>query len=175
MDILITQIDGKMPNLALMRLSHYHKNQGDSVFFTRNLSSNNNYDKVYASSIFDFSKPKLDRFKERYPNAVIGGTGINNPTVTVEKEIGPYYKYDYSIYPEFKNSIGFTQRGCRLKCPFCVVPKKEGKNRSVNTIYDIWRGEPYPRKLYLLDNDFFGQPEDQWKERIKELNPESRD
>ena len=66
-------------------------------------------------------------------------------------------------------SLGFTQRGCRLKCKFCVVPTKEGKPRSINTIWDIWRGDPHPRKLHLLDNDFFGQDEDQWRARIAEI------
>ena len=70
---------------------------------------------------------------------------------------------------EFDGSIGFTQRGCRLKCGFCVVPKKEGKNRSVKTIADIWRGDPYPRHLHLLDNDFFGQPREQWQARVDEI------
>jgi hypothetical protein len=37
-----------------------------------------------------------------------------------------------------------------------VVPRKEGKPRSVNTIADIWRGKPWPKHLHLLDNDFFG-------------------
>jgi hypothetical protein len=47
------------------------------------------------------------------------------------------------------------------------VPQKEGKPKSVNMISDIWRGEPWPRRLHLLDNDFFGQPE--WKERVAEI------
>jgi hypothetical protein len=78
-------------------------------------------------------------------------------------------RYDYSIYPDFTGSIGFTQRGCRLRCGFCVVPKKEGKPRSVSTVYEIWRGEPYPKHLHLLDNDFFGQPREQWEARIDEI------
>src|SRR5208337_3425878 len=60
-----------------------------------------------------------------------------------------------------------TQRGCRLSCKFCVVPGKEGKPRTVATVADIWRGEPHPKHLHLLDNDFFGQ--DQWRERIAEI------
>jgi hypothetical protein len=63
---------------------------------------------------------------------------------------------------------GPTQRGCRLKCEFCVVPQKEGKARSFNTIHDIWRGPPYPKHLRLLDNDFFGQRREQWQARIEE-------
>src|ERR1700729_4591710 len=56
---------------------------------------------------------------------------LANP-VTVEAVLGieETAPLDYSIYPAFDASIGFTQRGCRLKCGFCVVPKKEGKNHS---------------------------------------------
>ena len=74
---------------------------------------------------------------------------------------------DYSLYPSYRPSIGFSQRGCRLKCPFCVVPKKEGAIRSERTINGIWRGEPHPRQIVLLDNDFFGQPN--WEARVLEL------
>jgi len=49
------------------------------------------------------------------------------------------------------------------------VPKKEGKPLSVNTIYHIWRGHNHKRQLHLLDNDFFGQPEDQWRARLDEI------
>jgi hypothetical protein len=50
-----------------------------------------------------------------------------------------------------------------------VVPKKEGKPRSVSPIANIWRGKPWPRHLHLLGNDFFGQPEEQWQARIDEI------
>jgi hypothetical protein len=67
-------------------------------------------------------------------------------------------------------SIGYTQRGCRLACSFCVVPRKEGAVREVATLREVWRGEPYPRDLILLDNDFFGQP--RWPGLIDEANRE---
>ena len=63
---------------------------------------------------------------------------------------GPYEFFDYSIYPKFKQSI------CRLACKFCVVPGKEGKNRDNGPIHQIWRGEPHPKEIILMDNDFFG-------------------
>ena len=56
-------------------------------------------------------------------------------------ETGPL---DYTLYPEYLHSIGFTQRGCRLHCPFCVVPRKEGRVQPVATIAAIWRGDPGP-------------------------------
>lgn len=101
-----------------------------------------------------------------YPDAIVGGTGWNLQT-TLES-VGIITKeQDYSLYPTFQQSIGFTQRGCRLNCSFCVVPQKEGKVRAEQTIWEIWRGDPWPREVLLLDNDFFGQPE--WRKRISEI------
>jgi hypothetical protein len=55
-----------------------------------------------------------------------------------------------------------------LACPFCVVPRKEGKWRTEKTIAEIWRGGDYPRELILLDNDFFGpESRTEWRERIR--------
>ena len=171
MNIRLTQIDGALPNLALMKLSHYHRVRGDLVTITRDLQPDMqepNYDMVYGSAIFKFSQDRLMRFQRQWPDAIVGGTGT--PFVhTVEDRIGEYEHYDYSGYPDFTASIGFTQRGCRLKCKFCVVPTKEGKNRSLNTIEAIWRGDPWPKKLHLLDNDFFGQPREEWQARIREI------
>jgi hypothetical protein len=173
MNVRLTQLDGKLPNLALMKLSHWHKAHGDEVFFTRHarrdLFEPQDYGVVYGSTIFKFSTPALSAFRAEFPEAVIGGTGSGNER-TVEQEIGEYEHYDYSIYPDYAFSLGFTQRGCRLKCGFCVVPKKEGQPRSTNTIAQIWRGEGHPKKICLLDNDFFGQPRDEWRSRIAELN-----
>jgi hypothetical protein len=77
-------------------------------------------------------------------------------------------RQDYTLYPSFTASIGFTQRGCRLRCSFCVVPSKEGAVREEQTVASLWRGAPWPRHLLLLDNDFFGQP--RWSERINEMS-----
>lgn len=173
MKVRITQIDGSLPNLALMKLSHWHKSQGHEVYFERSVYRGMfepEYDIVYGSSIFTTSAKKITLFRQNFPTAIIGGTG-SDMTLKVENIIGcgdyDYENYDYEIYPDFDASIGFTQRGCRLRCSFCVVPRKEGKNIGVNTIYQIWRGEGHPRKLHLLDNDFFGQPA--WRDRSEEI------
>jgi hypothetical protein len=173
MRVRLTQIDGSLPNLALMKLSHWHKSRGDEVVFTRQAARDmleGDYDRVYGSAIFQFSSVKLRRLLDAWPDAIVGGTGTANKA-TVESVIGcaPYEKYDYEIYPGYEPSLGFTQRGCRLSCKFCVVPGKEGKAISVNTIADIWRGDRHPKRLHLLDNDFFGQPENQWRARIDEI------
>jgi len=172
MKIRLTQIDGSLPNLALMKLSHYYKSNGHEVFFERSIHRNMfepDYDLVLGSAIFSTSEKKIRAFKEAFPNAVVGGTGSENMSYRVEDmlNIGEYEFYDYSTYPEFEHSIGFSQRGCRLACKFCVVPKKEGKVNTSRSIYDIWRGEPYPKKIHLLDNDFFGDPN--WKAKCNEI------
>lgn len=173
MIVRLTQIDGKLPNLALMKLSHWHKEKGDCVIFEDSITKGlfePQYDIIYGSSIFSSSLKKIEQFKKNFPSAIIGGTGYDM-NLKVENIIGcgeyDYENYDYAIYPNFNHSIGFTQRGCRLKCSFCVVPKKEGKMTVVNSIPDIWRGEGYEKKLHLLDNDFFGQQA--WKDRSREI------
>lgn len=171
--VRLTPIDGELPNIALMKLAHYHRAQGDDVYLERSLEPTlfePQPDIVYGSSIFNFSADRTARFRKAFPTAFVSGTGTErNGGITVEAIIGEesYENYDYSIYPDETASIGFTQRGCRLKCGFCVVPVKEGKPRGLNTIERLWRGDPYPRHLHILDNDFFGQPE--WKERIAEI------
>lgn len=169
MRVLLVHVDGKLPNLALMKLSHWHKSLGDEVSLVRNLSylPEESFDRVYISAIFQQSRKILDRLSTMYPEAILGGTGSENQ-ITVEDVIGTEYEhYDYSPYKNYPFSLGFTSRGCRLACKFCVVPKKEGRPRSVNTLYDIWRGDPFLRKVCLLDNDFFGQ--EQWRERVHEI------
>jgi hypothetical protein len=174
MIVRFTQIDGKLPNLALMKLAAYHRERGDEVRFTKHVERDMlepAYAKVYGSAIFSFSAPRVELFRQQFPGAVVGGTFDLADNTTVEQHLGieDGERADYSIYPNFTGSIGFTQRGCRLKCGFCVVPRKEGKPRSVNTIASIWRGDPWPRQIHLLDNDFFGQPRDQWEARIAEI------
>jgi hypothetical protein len=157
-----------------MKLAAHHRSRGDSIYFTKKIDRDMlepEYGRVYGSAIFSFSAPRVERFRREFPSAVLGGTYNLLDNTTVEQFLGVEDNevYDYSIYPDFDASIGFTQRGCRLKCGFCVVPKKEGKPRSVNSIYSIWRGAGYPKHLHLLDNDFFGQPREQWEARIDEI------
>lgn len=174
MKVRLTQLDGTIPNLALLKLAHWHLSQGDEVHLAGSPDPGlfePKYDLVYGSAIFSWTAPALARLREAHPGAITGGTGSDRPLdETVEQIIGvpEYEHYDYSLYPRYEWSIGFTQRGCRLSCKFCVVPKKEGRPKSINTIHDIWRRDK-PKALLLLDNDFFGQPEGDWRERVREI------
>lgn len=174
MRVLLLQLDGKLPNLALMRLAAHHRALGHAVTLRRAGNAraiqphldDPAWDLVYGSLIFERSRALGHEVQRVYPGALLGGTGWDVET-TLE-QIGVHsLDVDYADYPQWTSSIGFSQRGCRLRCKFCVVPRKEGKVQAVGTIADIWRGEPWPRHIHLLDNDFFGSPV--WRERIEEL------
>jgi hypothetical protein len=100
-----------------------------------------------------------------------GGTGVR-----IESSLGEVSDAaenappDYSLYPDFTASLGFLTRGCRLRCGFCVVPKKEGRPHAVAQVHDVWRGDPHPRHLHLLDNDAFApQLREHWREAVDEI------
>lgn len=174
-DVRIAQLDGKLPNLALMRLAAWHRAKGDTLHFYRGADAVERklwepaYAKVYASAIFEFSAPLVEQLRQAFPGAIVGGTWSDDD-VTVEQIIGPSNDCDYSIASKaFTASLGFTQRGCRFKCSFCKVPRKEGRPQAAGTIAEIWRGDPWPRTIHLLDNDFFGTPKPWWKARLAEI------
>ncbi len=184
MKVLLWHLDGRLPNLALMRIAAHHRARGDEVELRRitNLTAldpeafaeveprfgDPRWGRVYASAIFERTRPLAERIAALYPGAELGGTGSWSLGRTLADvgiaEDGPL---DYADYPEFTASIGFTMRGCRFRCAFCVVPRKEGRARAYGTISELWRGEPWPRHVLLLDNDFFGNPD--WRARIAEL------
>ncbi len=173
MKVLLLQIDGKTPNLALMRIATHHHAKGDTVELlhaptVRSVERGlwDDADLVYASAIFERSRPICKRLLDVFPAARIGGSGWDE-SVTLEKIGITTRTPDYYVYPNFTASMGYTQRGCRLNCSFCKVPTMEGKVREEATIADIWRGEPWPRNVLLLDNDFFGQQH--WQELIEEM------
>jgi len=119
MRISLIDVDSKIPNLALMKISTYHKQKGDTVGF--NLS---NPDKIYSSIVFTKNKGKSNNKTIDNVERVFGGSGYGL-SVKLPDEI-EYLKPDYDLYPS-EYSQGFTTRGCIRSCYFCYVPEKEGK------------------------------------------------
>ncbi len=148
MKVRLVDVDSKIPNLALMKISAYHKAKGDSVDFYQPIEGTP--DKIYASKIFDFTPDFM-----YYPDCEIvkGGSGYDLKA-ELPAEIEQQFP-DYSLY-NCDYAMGFTTRGCIRKCPFCIVPKKEGYIKVVGDIYDFWNGQ---ERLMLLDNNLTAMPE----------------
>lgn len=126
MNVLLIDADSTIPNLALMKISAYHKAIGDIVGFNVE-----DPDKVYCSIIFKKNRHMADGLRFLYPNADIdiGGSGYD-----LKKTLPEYIESmtpDYTIYPNNKSYYGFTTRGCIRHCPFCIVHDKEGGFRRI--------------------------------------------
>lgn len=144
MNIGLVGVDGrKFPNLALMKLSAWHKKQGDRTGFADMFGI---YDRLYMSKVFTFEPDDLMVYDTK--EIMKGGTGYGDYNTTLPDHIEHIYP-DYSLYNTDK-AYGFTTRGCPNKCKFCVVPKKEGAIRPHAEIAEFWRDQ---KEVILLDNN----------------------
>lgn len=150
--VLLVDVDSTIPNLALMKLSAYHKQLGDEVGF--NVM---NPEKVYISCIFTKNAEQARGIAKYYPDAEIslGGSGIDIHKKLPE-EIERIFP-DYSLYPDMKYSLGYTTRGCIRSCKFCIVPEKEGHFQRWQHISEFH--DKSHNKILVLDNNLYGDSE----------------
>ena len=149
----LIDVDGhNFPNLALMRISAYHKAKGDSVEWW--WSDLEHYDIVYMSKIFSDAY-SMDVQEPMNADLVIkGGTGyaisigedgIEHFDKTKHKDLPKEVESmfpDYSIYPQFTFAVSMTSRGCPRGCAFCHVAAKEGRcSQKVADVSDFWCGQ----------------------------------
>lgn len=143
MKIGLLDVDGhNFPNLALMKISAWHKQQGHEVERYFPMSQ---YDKVYKSKVFSFTHD----FETVINSSEIikGGTGYDLEH-QLPQEIENIYP-DYPLYRIQDTAYGFLTRGCPRACDFCIVADKEGvKSHKVANINQFWDGQ---REIKLLD------------------------
>lgn len=163
--IMLIDVDSTIPNLALMKISAYHKAKGNNVKLVKlklrrhkdgtlkeavRIDLSQLPDMIYASIVFKKNKHVLDGVAQHPDLDIdIGGSGYG-----LHKTLPDYIENmapDYSLYPEFDYSIGFSTRGCFRKCHFCVVPIKEQKFRKV-AHPETWYNPEYD-KIVFLDNN----------------------
>jgi hypothetical protein len=168
------------PNLALMKLSGFHKSKGDIVRLI-NYSDTiglfaDEYDKIYLSKVF--TEPKLPEYILKNEKIIKGGTGIyfdKSPLLSNEIE---HFMPDYELYkPIYKNinptklkyftdfSIGFYTKGCIRQCSFCVNANSKRVEKHHNLADFIDNNRPY---LMLWDDNIVAYPK--FKEAIEEIN-----
>lgn len=144
MNIGLLAVDSTYPNLALMKISAYHKARGDNVEWYNSLCY---YDKVYAAKVFSFT-PDYSYYIHA-DQVEKGGTGYDIKKVLLP-EIDRMIP-DYDLYNVDKNlAYGFLTRGCPNRCKWCVVPAKEGNIAPYMDIVEVSAGR---RNVILMDNN----------------------
>uniref|UniRef100_A0A832EK74 Elp3/MiaA/NifB-like radical SAM core domain-containing protein n=1 Tax=Desulfacinum infernum TaxID=35837 RepID=A0A832EK74_9BACT len=159
-DVLLIHVDGSLPNVALMKLSRFYKAQGRRVALARGVPLHWSAQEVYASCIFHnpVSLKKVEKLRAFYGEALrVGGTGVDvGCRLPEEIEALPA---DYALYAELGDrALGFLTRGCPRRCPFCVVPLKEGPPRQVSDLDTLLEGGRR-QKLILLDDNLLAHPD----------------
>lgn len=159
MKIGLIDVDGhNFPNLALMRISAWHKSQGDEVeWWQGNFFY---YDIVYKSKIFSDAYSTDDTDPYNCGKVIEGGTGYcisledgkeifdKSKNISLPAEVEKMFP-DYSIYPQFGYAVAMTSRGCPNNCTFCHVAPKEGRcSIKVADVKDFWNGQ---KEIVVLD------------------------
>lgn len=158
------------PNLALMKLSAWHKNKCDMVEWYNPFT---HYDLVYMSKVFS-TTPDY-RYVVNADKVVKGGTGyaihgaggetyIKEDDKPLPYEIEHIYP-DYSIYNITDAANGFLTRGCPRGCKFCIVGKKEGLcSRKVADLTEFWKGQ---KNIVLNDPNILASRD--WSDLLGQL------
>lgn len=146
MKVGIIDIEPKIFNTAYMQIATYYKRRGDNVEWWSPIT-HRQFHVVFCSSLFDYTD------KSDIPRDVIcGGTGYDvHSRLSQEMES---CDLDYSIYLECRKSFLWFSRGCPRKCPWCVVPEKEGGIHPV-TVKNL---NPRGEYVVVCDNNFFANP-----------------
>jgi len=157
MRVVLFDIDSKIPNLALMKLSSFYKLRKCEVVLSQKCQSIP-ADVYFASAVFNHykSNAKIQRLKEIYGDRIsFGGTGVDL-TTSLSDEMDDCFP-DYCLYGHTKYALGFLTRGCNNRCTFCVVPKKEGRLRPNYSTFDDFMPKGQ-QNVMLLDNNLLAAP-----------------
>lgn len=169
-------VDGhRFPNIPLMKLSAWHKQNGDSVEWYQPLFSGH-MDRVYVSKVFSFT-PDYEYYIDA-DEVIKGGSGYCIELVDGkeiyhaerDRQLSPEIEHiypDYSLYPELTEdtAYGFMSRGCPRGCNFCHVAAKEGrKSYKVADLSEFWNGQ---KNIILLDPNTIACPD--YKDILQQL------
>lgn len=176
MRIGLIDVDGhNFPNLPLMKLSAWHKAQGDHVEWYDPMFSGH-MDRVYMSKVFSFS-PDFEYFIDA-DEIIAGGSGYCISTVdgretydrSKDRQLPPEVEHmfpDYSLYPEAAKdtAFGYLTRGCPRQCSFCHTSIKDGTiSHKVADLSEFWNGQ---KNIMLLDQNILACKD--WRDLLQQL------
>lgn len=170
----LIDVDGhNYPNLPLMKISAWHKKQGDSVEWYNPMFSGH-MDKVYMSKVFSFTPDymyfidadEIVKGGSGYCISLVDGKEVFDKSKDIELPYEVEHIYpDYSIYGIEDTAYGFLSRGCPRGCSFCHVEAKEGRaSRKVADLSEFWNGQ---KNIVLCDPNILACR--QWKDLLQQL------
>lgn len=174
MRIGLIDVDGhNFPSLPLMKISAYHKQNGDHVEWYNPMISGH-MDKVYLSKVFSFTQDymynidadEIIRGGTGYAIKLVDGKEIYDKTKDhpLPNEVEHIYP-DYELYGITDTAYGFLTRGCPRGCDFCHVEAKEGRcSVKVADLSEFWKGQ---KKIVLCDPNLIACKD--WKELLQQL------
>lgn len=174
MKVGLIDVDGhNYPNIPLMKISAWHKKNGDHVEWYDPMFSGH-MDKVYMSKVFSFT-PDYQYFVDS-DEVIRGGSGYcislvdgkevfdKSKDIPLPDEIEHIYP-DYALYGITDTAYGFLTRGCPRGCSFCHVEAKEGRaSRKVADLSEFWRGQ---KNIVLCDPNILACR--QWRDLLRQL------
>ena len=144
--------DAPKHNLALMKLSTYHKEQGHEVILNMPIIPS---DYTYASILFEWNKKLF--FANKYGGPAFNDGNLDQDVISCVP--------DYSLFPSIEFSLGYTFRPCFRSCRFCKVPNMRQSDDSHHSIWEFH--DPKFTRICLLNNNTFFDK--QWKETFEEI------
>lgn len=172
-------MDGhNFPNLPLMKLSAWHKAQGDSVEWYEPLFSRH-MDRVYMSKVFSFT-PDYEYFVNA-DEVIKGGSGYcielvdgkevyhkerDKPLPYEIEHIYPDYSIYYGMIKDIEQTAyGRLTLGCPRGCAFCHTGVKDGlRSHKVADLSEFWNGQ---KNVVLLDQNILACKD--WKTLLQQL------
>ena len=171
--IAVYNLEPHFINIALEKIRIYYENKGYEVDNYKQLW-HNQYEKIFCSSIFDFSVVAYNKDHCITSDMICGGTGFfcldNKEKKKLPEGLLIKNKQPDDIFNiKVRCSFGRTSAGCIRNCYFCIVPKTWGKPKVLGDIYDVWDGRT--DHLILIDDNILALP-DHFKDVCRDIKKE---
>ncbi len=156
--ILLLDLDSRLPNLALMKLSRHFKDQGKRVILARREARVEGVERAYASAVFSTActLDRLAKLKKYYGDSLVaGGTGID-----IRLRLPPAMREPPGGLRSLPGTRGPGHRISHTRMSVSLPFLRSALERRRRTPGQRSRrpGDAAKRKLILLDDDLLAHP-----------------